>query len=200
MLGIALQPRSAVFRDTWRVLVASLAFGAIVVLSAGTLMLAISSLSRNSRYVGAIWLGFWVVSDIAAGVLNRDDSQGVVPAALVHCQPDADARRHARFADRVGQAGQAVPGAAGTSFGQGARPGLFRRRRGRGMSCPTTPPAASTSPGRDCAARRSSYPWQWSAGVLCRTGGRLALGPGDPRSIAGSAEMNSGTLSVGSTW
>jgi hypothetical protein len=51
-----------VVRHTFPVLAATLAFGAVVVASAGTLMLAISSLSRNSRTVGAIWLGLIMLS------------------------------------------------------------------------------------------------------------------------------------------
>ena len=60
--GFSLDP--TVIRDTARLLVASLAFGTIVVVSAGLLMLAFSSLSRNSRYVGAMWLGFWLVGNM----------------------------------------------------------------------------------------------------------------------------------------
>src|SRR5439155_23322834 len=41
-----------------------------VVLSAGTLMLALSSLSRNSRYVGAFWIGIWFISGSVAGLLS----------------------------------------------------------------------------------------------------------------------------------
>ena len=66
--GFSLDP--TVIRDTARLLLASLAFGIIVVASAGLFMLALSSLSRNSRYVGAMWLGFWIVSNITAGVLE----------------------------------------------------------------------------------------------------------------------------------
>ncbi|MFO0893060.1 MAG: ABC transporter permease subunit, partial [Isosphaeraceae bacterium] len=70
-LGIAFSLDPTVLRDTWRIAVAGLAFGAIVVLSAGSLMLAISSLSRNSRYVSAMWIGIWVLSGVASSVLNQ---------------------------------------------------------------------------------------------------------------------------------
>ena len=42
-------------------------------------MLAISSLSRNSRYVGAMWVGFWVVSNVASGVLSQTVRQDWCP-------------------------------------------------------------------------------------------------------------------------
>ena len=67
--GFGLDP--SVFRDTARLLCASIAFGVIVVVSAGLLILALSSLSRNSRYVGAMWLGLWLVGDVASGILMR---------------------------------------------------------------------------------------------------------------------------------
>jgi ABC-2 type transport system permease protein len=70
LLGICFSMDLSVFRDTARLLGASLIYGCIVVLSAGTLMLSFSSLSRNSRYVGAIWFGFWFLSNGIAGVLR----------------------------------------------------------------------------------------------------------------------------------
>ena len=71
LLGVAFSFEFAVVRDTWRLLVGALAYGAVVVVSAGTLMLAISSLSRNSRLVGATWVGVWVVGNVTAGVLTQ---------------------------------------------------------------------------------------------------------------------------------
>ena len=50
---------------------AAIAYGLVVVVSAGVLVLAVSSLSRNSRYVGIIWIGLWIVSNIAGEVLRE---------------------------------------------------------------------------------------------------------------------------------
>ncbi len=72
-LGFSLDP--GVLRDTARLLGASVVYGVVVVLSAGALMLALSSLSRNSRYVGAMWIAVWLVGDAAAGVVH--DTAGV---------------------------------------------------------------------------------------------------------------------------
>ena len=69
ILGVAFSLDVTVIRDTWRLLVGSIAFGLVVVFSAGTLMLAISSMSRNSRLVGAAWVGLWLVSNVSADVL-----------------------------------------------------------------------------------------------------------------------------------
>jgi ABC-2 type transport system permease protein len=69
VLGVAFSLDLSVVPDTYRVLLASIAGGLVVVVSAGTLMLAISSLSRNSRIIGAIWFGFWILTNLGAGGL-----------------------------------------------------------------------------------------------------------------------------------
>jgi ABC-2 type transport system permease protein len=70
VLGVCFSLDPGVVWETGRLLGASLVFGLVVVASAGMLMLAISSLSRNSRFVGAIWIGLWIVSNTLAGVLT----------------------------------------------------------------------------------------------------------------------------------
>jgi hypothetical protein len=49
---------------------ACLAYGLLIVVSAGTLMLAMSSLSRRSLYVGIAWVGLWLIGGTVAGVLT----------------------------------------------------------------------------------------------------------------------------------
>lgn len=71
VLGICFSLDFHVIGDTYRILLGSLAFGLIVVVSAGSLMLALSSLSRNSRLVGGMWLGVWVIGNTAAGVFQE---------------------------------------------------------------------------------------------------------------------------------
>jgi hypothetical protein len=60
-----------VIRDTWTVLLASVAYGLVITVSAGTLMLAMSSLSRRSLYVGLAWAGLWIISGSVAAVLSE---------------------------------------------------------------------------------------------------------------------------------
>jgi ABC-2 type transport system permease protein len=60
-----------VIRDTARLVAAAIAYGLVVVVSAGVLVLAVSSVSRNSRYVGVIWIGLWIVSNTASEVLRE---------------------------------------------------------------------------------------------------------------------------------
>jgi ABC-2 type transport system permease protein len=68
-LGVAFSLDLGVIKDTARVLAGSLAFGGVVVLSAGSLMLAFSSLSKNSRFVAGLMVVAWVVSEAVAGVM-----------------------------------------------------------------------------------------------------------------------------------
>ena len=69
VLGVCFSLDLGVIRDTWRLLPASILYGLVIVVSAGTLMLALSSLSRRSLYVGIAWVGLWVISSAVAGVL-----------------------------------------------------------------------------------------------------------------------------------
>lgn len=70
VLGVIFSLDFSVIPDTFRVLVGAVASGLVVMLSAGTLMLALSSLSRNSRYVGAFWIGIWFISGSVGAALS----------------------------------------------------------------------------------------------------------------------------------
>jgi ABC-2 type transport system permease protein len=178
-LGIAFSLDPLVFRDTWRVLVAALAYGAIVVFSAGTLMLAISSMSRNSRYVGALWIGIWVVSGVASSVLYQAIRQEWCPllsytANLTRVR-DAlfDSESSWKKVTALFQAGKEQVSDAALARGPFAR-----RRRGRvnfsfgPPAPPTPPPGVSVAGSAEGPANSSvaSYPWQWSAAVLAGLG------------------------------
>jgi ABC-2 type transport system permease protein len=62
VLGLLFSLDRTILRDTFRILISSIAYGMIVALSAGLLVLALSSLTRSSRYVAMLWLGIWFVS------------------------------------------------------------------------------------------------------------------------------------------
>src|SRR5262249_23742087 len=140
LLGVGFSLDFAVVRDTWRLLVASLAFGAIVVASGGTLMLAVSSLSRNTRNIGAVWVGFWLISNLVANSLivtvQRDWCPLVSYTGNLYRLRDvlldtetANARLNALF-----QAGR-------QEVSEAVRPrGLFGGRRGRRGFGPPPPP------------------------------------------------------------
>jgi ABC-2 type transport system permease protein len=72
-LGLLASRDLTLLRDTFPLLLGCLGYGAVIVLSAGTLMLALSSLSRNSRYVALFWVALWAVGGILGLVLNSVD-------------------------------------------------------------------------------------------------------------------------------
>ncbi len=71
VLGLLFSLDITIIRDTFPLLLACLAYGVVIVVSAGTLMLALSSLSRNSRYVALFWLAIWFVTRIVGSILNQ---------------------------------------------------------------------------------------------------------------------------------
>jgi ABC-2 type transport system permease protein len=70
ILGLLFSLDITIIRDTYRLLLSSVAYGLIVSFSAGLLILALSSLSRNSRYIALFWMGIWLVTSITAGILS----------------------------------------------------------------------------------------------------------------------------------
>jgi ABC-2 type transport system permease protein len=68
LLGVIFSLDLSIVPETVRYLAASILYGLVVVVSAGMLVLALSSLSRNSRYVGMFWVGLWMLSDMLAGM------------------------------------------------------------------------------------------------------------------------------------
>jgi ABC-2 type transport system permease protein len=174
-LGVAFSLDPLVLRDTWRVLVGSLSYGAITVVSSGTLILAISSLSRNSRYVGAMWIALWFLSGIASSVLDQTIHRAWCP--LLSYNANLGRVRDALLDTETAQKKLGALFQAGQSQVRGAaRSGGFRRqgRPGGGFlngPSPPSPPArpspsgSSTTAGPD-PGQPASYPWQWSAGVL----------------------------------
>jgi hypothetical protein len=69
LLGVVFSLDVGVVRDTHRLLWAAPLYGLVITLSAGTLMLALSSLSRRSIYVGLAWAGFVLLTLSLSGVL-----------------------------------------------------------------------------------------------------------------------------------
>ncbi len=172
--GFGLDP--SVFRDTAWLLGASIAFGGIVVVSAGLLMLALSSLSRNSRYVGAMWLGLWLIGDFASGILVRTvradwcplvsytENLNRVRDALIDAETAWKEVANIFGADAQGLG--TAPMAAPPGRGRRLMPGLLLPRRPRPRPA-ESPASGSTAPRqRRPAFAPAEYPWQWSAGVL----------------------------------
>jgi ABC-2 type transport system permease protein len=69
VFGLLFSLDLTIIRDTSRILFASIVYGLVIALSAGSLMLALSSLSRNSRYVALFWMGIWILTSIVSAIL-----------------------------------------------------------------------------------------------------------------------------------
>jgi ABC-2 type transport system permease protein len=105
ILGLLFSLDWTIVRDTFSLLLASVGYGVVMSISAGLLILALSSLSRNSRYVGLLWLGVWFVSSIVGSVLETVNEE----------QRREDARRHeaeAQYTARVAETKHAAQVAA----------------------------------------------------------------------------------------
>jgi ABC-2 type transport system permease protein len=70
VLGLLFSLDITIVRDTFPILVASIVYGLVIAFSAGLLMLALSSLTRNSRYVPLMWFVLWIGSNAVAGILE----------------------------------------------------------------------------------------------------------------------------------
>lgn len=163
--GVAFSLDSSVLADTWRLLVGSVAFGLVIVLSAGTLMLAVSSLSRNSRLVGALWVGLWVVGNVTSEVLERTVERDWCPVIAYTTNL---ARIREELLDTASARGQflALWEAGQESGREAVRARLpFLRRGGRRRPRPPALPDEEI-PWLLRTPEDLRHPWTWSAGVL----------------------------------
>ncbi len=169
LLGFGFSLDASVIRDTGLLFLGSLAYGVVVVFSAGLLMLAFSSMSRNSRYVGATWLVFWLVSGVSAQVLKETVNRDWCPLAsytrnLLRIR-DSLIGAHAAWGqiERLTEAGR-------DTFDAMASGPFLRGRRGLG---PPLPPMSRRAPRPQfqspimAAFIPPTFPWWWSASVLC---------------------------------
>lgn len=154
ILGLAFSLDLAILRDTLPLLLSVVAYGLVIAISAGTLILALSSLSRNSRNVGLLWVGLWFVSNITATMLNsaylfQHREYGNGPASMLEAQMSPTNWRplisYTGNLDRVGRQ------MLGTD------------------ACWRKLAALQPAGARDWFLMRSlgpQYPWYWSAAVL----------------------------------
>jgi ABC-2 type transport system permease protein len=74
-LGLLFSLDLTIIRDTYGLLFSCVAYGLVIAVSSGVLMLALSTLSRNSRYVGLFWLGIWILSSTVSNILQVVDQE-----------------------------------------------------------------------------------------------------------------------------
>ncbi|MFO0953342.1 MAG: ABC transporter permease subunit [Isosphaeraceae bacterium] len=160
VLGLAFSLDLTVVKDTWRLLVGSIVYGLIVVLSAGTLMLAVSSLSRNSRLVGATWVVLWIVSNVTASVLQQTVQKEWCP--LVSYTNNLDRLRE----ELLDLPSARKPFLELWEKGREARERASRPLFPIGRNRRRRPPEPNRTPSVLETPENLRHPWTWSAGVL----------------------------------
>lgn len=162
VLGLLFSLDLTILRETFPLLLASIAYGLLISASAGTLILALSSLSRNSRYVALFWLAIWLGTSAVSGVLQSVDvqqrqheawraGQGGFNQQFIDRELEI-ARTNWRplvaYTANLSRLGEEMLGAAAawdklSELRPGGERGVFRLRN-----------------------LGAQYPWTWSAGVL----------------------------------
>lgn len=161
LLGLLFSLDLGILKETIPLLLASVAYGLIIAASAGTLILALSSLSRSSRYVAMFWLAAWLGSGTVSSVLQEIEAEQRHHAmrqsggrfASAHVEQELEAARTnwrplVSYSANLARVGDEMLGT----------PEAWER-------------IARLRPGAegDMARLRNlgaRYPWTWSAGVL----------------------------------
>jgi ABC-2 type transport system permease protein len=162
LLGLLFSLDITIVRDTSRILLASLTYGLVIAISAGMLMLALSSLSRNSRYVALLWMGILILTSTVSLVLTtieQEQRRHQVGAhsrvwskeAYLNAEIEAaksDWRPLISYTANLRRVGERLLGtnAAWERLGQLSPPGQRNQILWQMMG--------------------NQYPWYWSAGIL----------------------------------
>jgi len=184
-LGLLFSLDLTIVRDTYRLLLASVAYGVVIILSAGMLILALSSLSRNSRYVALFWLGIWIVSGIVSTVLQSADQAQRRQASFKRAMAGQSASPRSQTVPQRGRpprGGAAMQRwstddveaaeveAAKTNWRPLVSYTANLSRVGRQLlgtdACLRTLSELEPGYGRKRFLTGPQYPWYWSAGVL----------------------------------
>jgi ABC-2 type transport system permease protein len=189
-LGLLFTLDVTIVRDTFGLLLAAIAYGVVIILSAGMLILALSSLSRNSRHVALFWVVIWIVGNIVSFVLQTTDrvqrNQAAFNGSYQRARVEQTARGERGFGQKrlrgPGRNGEFRPSqevlndetdAAKTNWRPLVSYTANLDRVGRqllGTDACWKKLAELESPydrGRFLIRMRGpQYPWSWSAGVL----------------------------------
>jgi ABC-type transport system involved in multi-copper enzyme maturation permease subunit len=86
LLGVAFSLDLGIVRDTHRLLWGGVLYGLVITVASGTLMLALSSLSRRSIYVGIAWAGIiflsYMLSSALRGINDDDERRQIVRGGI----------------------------------------------------------------------------------------------------------------------
>ncbi len=194
VVGLAFSFDISVLRDTWRVLLASAAYGVIISVVCGLVMLAFSSLSRNSRIVSGMFVALWFLSGMISNALVTSSSRrGFDPTATPDLKwrvvsftgnldrvregmldTDAAFRQITEAILRGMETAQKAEAAAEAARGRGLA-AMILGGRGRRQPRPDrdvdvtfgdTTVSSRDGPDKIFEALKSQFPWTWSAGIL----------------------------------
>jgi ABC-2 type transport system permease protein len=186
VLGLLFSLDWTIVRQTLRLLCSGVVYGLVISVSAGTLILALSSLSRNSRYVALFWLGIWFVGSVVGGVLQAADreqrrhatySATMIPAFDPSATPAQQMRQQWEWERALQKARHDFELQEALAMEHDWRPlASYTMNLSRIGERLLGTNAAWTSLSRLLPADERSqflltftgprYPWQWSAGVL----------------------------------
>lgn len=83
-LSVLASPSVETLAQTWTVVPRVLAYSVLLMLATGAPMLALSSLTSNTRFLGFLWAGIWVMSHVASGILSLATTVGRGADAIGH--------------------------------------------------------------------------------------------------------------------
>lgn len=187
-VGVAFSLDIGVIADTWRILVGCIVYGVVISLVCGLVMLAFSSLSRNSRVVAAMWVALWMISGmisdaLVASSVRSAESNGApnlkwrvisfagnldrVREGLLDTDAAYDQIMNS-YQDMFNSAKKMAASAREAQNGPLARILLGRKRQPDPIEVDFSQldEAGSNVPTRFLAGLKSAFPWTWSAGLL----------------------------------
>jgi ABC-2 type transport system permease protein len=163
VMGLLFSLDITILRDTFRILLASVAFGLLISVSAGLLVLALSSISRNSRYVALMWIGVWFISTTVSVILIRFDQEMRLHAA--HMRHRAwYSEQNTRSELERGKSDWRPVVSYTANFTR-----IQQHMLGTNAAWERLSKLSPTSDGKAFFLRRmqhTQYPWYWSAAVL----------------------------------
>lgn len=173
ILGACFSFDLGVIKDTYQVLFAILAYGLVITFSVGTLILALSSMSKRTVYVAIAWAGIWIISGSVAGIMTdinqSSHRQFRADTSAWTEMLRADWRPACSYVTNLRRTGEALFDADGAWVEIGKATEKMRTAAGGFGARAAARVGANDSASNErqlANAMTLQYPWQWSAYVL----------------------------------